>query len=179
MYDHLAAIMRGVNSQVFQMMGNRVVYGIFKGMEIKQDPVWNDGNASTKLLGVYEFELDAVVAKAIARKPNSVINIGCADGFYSIGFAKVLPEATIFAVDIDEASLWECRGMVQKNGVVERMQFHYGCHLASELDFQLPDGRLYFVDCEGHEEELLDKYACPALIKSDIIVECHEFARKG
>src|SRR5215475_3057945 len=152
MNDMMMSIMRGVNAQLFQMMGNRVVYGPFKGMEIKQDPVWYDGNASTKLLGCYEFELDAVIAKAIARKPKTVINIGCADGFYAIGFAKVLPEATVFAIDVDEASLWECREMAERNGVAERMRFHYGCHSADELDFQLPDGRLYIVDCEGHED---------------------------
>jgi precorrin-6B methylase 2 len=181
MHDHLMAVMRGVNAELFQALGNCVVYGPFKGMEIKQDPVWKDGNASTKLLGCYEFELTAAINKAIERKPKTIINIGCAEGYYAIGLARILIDATVFAIDVDEMSLWECREMAHKNGVVERMQFHRGCHYAKDLDLkEVPqDGRLYFVDCEGDESKLLNKTECPVLAKSDIIVECHEFLREG
>jgi hypothetical protein len=180
MHAHLTKVMQGVNAQVFQALGNRVVYGPFKGMEIKQETVWKDGNASTKLLGCYEFELENVIAKAIERKPKTVINVGCAEGYYAIGLARTLTEATVFAMDVDEMSIWECREMAQKNGVAERMQFHKGCYYASDLDVEAPqDGRLYFVDCEGDERILLNKNECPILAKSDIIVECHEFLSSG
>ena len=180
MHDLLMEIMRGVNDQLFQAIGNRVVYGPFKGMEIKQEAVWKDGNASTKLLGCYEFELENVIVKAIERKPKTIINVGCADGYYAIGMARALADATVFAMDIDEMSIWECREMALKNDVADRMQFHYGCHLARELDVEAPqDGRLYILDCEGDERTLLNKNECPVLAKSDIIVECHEFLWNG
>jgi len=179
MSDHLQIIMRGVNSQLFQILGNRVVYGPFKGMEIKQDPAWRDGNAGTKLLGCYEFELEPTIAKAVERNPKAIINIGCAEGYYAIGLARLLPDAIVFAVDLDESSLWECRELAIKNDVAERMQFYRGCHYANELDFDVPENRLYVIDCEGDEDKLLDKQQCPALIKSDIIVECHDFLKPG
>jgi hypothetical protein len=174
-------IMRGVDAQLFQAFGNRVVYGPFKGMEIKQDPVWKDGNVSAKLLGCYEFELTAAINKAIGRRPKTVVNIGCADGYYAIGLARLLIDATVFAIDVDEISLRECWEMAHRNGVVDRMQFHKGCYYAKDLDLEevSQDGRLYFVDCEGDERKLLNKNECPVLAKSDIIVECHEFMREG
>jgi hypothetical protein len=180
MHDHLMEVMRGLDAQLFQALGNRVVYGPFKGMEIKQDPVWKDGNSSCKLLGCYEFELENAIVKAISRKPRTVINVGCADGYYAIGLAMALIDATVFACDVDEMALWECRELAQKNGVVDRMQFHKGCHYAQDLDVEAPqDGRLYLLDCESHERLLLNKAECPVLAKSDIIVECHEFLWPG
>jgi Methyltransferase domain len=179
MSDHLTVIMRGVNAQLFQILGNRIVHGLFKGMEIKQDPYWCDGNSGTKLLGCYEFELEPTIIKAIERKPKTVINVGCAEGYYAIGLARALPDATIFAVDLDEQSIWECHELAIKNDVAERMQFHRGCWRARDLDFGVPESRLYVIDCEGAEDILLNKEECPVLIKSDIIVECHDFLKPG
>jgi hypothetical protein len=178
MNDYLKLIMRGVNAQIFSQIGNQIVQGPFKGMSINLDPAWEDGNFSTKLLGCYEFELHETIATAIERKPKTLINVGCADGYYSVGLAMLLPDVRVFAFDVDENSLRDCWYTANVNGVVDRIEFWKGCRSANELSVAAPlDHRLYLLDCEGDELELLDKDKCPALINSDIIVECHDFLR--
>jgi hypothetical protein len=183
MHEMLMDIMRGVNAQLFTQLGNKVICGPFKGMWVKRDPNWDDGNSGTKLLGCYEFELQDIVKEIIfERKPKTVINVGCAEGYYAVGFAMTLNDARVVAYDVDEESLKECWHSANENGVCERMQFIRGCKTPEELNYQGPgaeDKRLYVLDCEGDELELLDKEKCPALTKSDVLVECHEFLRPG
>ncbi|MEQ1735676.1 MAG: hypothetical protein ABL886_04655 [Rhodoglobus sp.] len=38
---------------------------------------------------------------------------------------------------------------------------------------------LAVVDCEGYEDELLDPVRAPALARTDLLVETHDFARAG
>jgi hypothetical protein len=178
----LMKLMLGVNGQVFRLIGNQVVYGPFKGMKIPEYTPWNDGNSSTKLLGSYEFELHDVIVRAIERKPRIVVNVGCAEGYYAIGFAMALPEATVYATDISRESLEQCSEFAKENKVDDRVVMKKGCDFAKELDILNIDelGRcLYFLDCEGYEINLLDKKECPSLLKSDIIVECHDFLNPG
>lgn len=168
----LLTLMRGVNAQAFQALGNKVLGGPFEGMQIPEQPPWDDGNASTKLLGCYEFELHPTIEKALSRHPRAIVNIGCAEGYYAIGLAMIAP-ARVFAFDLDLRSLAVCAEYARINGVAGKVETFEGCRQAAEMAY----GRnhLYLMDCESAELELLDKKACPSLIKSDIIVECHDF----
>lgn len=174
MHEHLKALMRGVNAQLFQKLGNRVLNGPFQSMWIPECPKWEDGNAGTKLLGSYEFELHETVIKAAHRQPSVVVNIGCAEGYYAVGFALALPNAIVYARDLDPDCLDCCIDSATHNGVEHRVAVGLGCTQASELEVDTPGKRLYFLDCEGAELDLLDH---KALITSDVIVECHDFLR--
>jgi ribosomal protein L11 methylase PrmA len=88
--------------------------------------------------------------------------------------ARMMPEARIVAADIDPRSLRLCLENAHINGVAERVAVLVGCRKPEELDRGEPR-RLYIVDVEGGEVELLDPARCPALAKSDLIVECHDF----
>lgn len=177
MREHLLALMRGVNSQIFGGLGNKVINGPFQGMWVPENPKWEDGNASTKLIGSYEFEIHGIVAKAVSRNPATVINIGCAEGYYAVGFAMALPDAIIYACDLDRGCLESCRESALRNGVEHRVMLGQGCTKAEELEIGPAGKKLYFLDCEAAEIDLLDKKECPSLITSDIIVECHDFLR--
>lgn len=172
---HLRVIMRGLNRQLFGTLGDRVVAGIFTGMRIPELTVWGDGNASCKLLGSYEFELQDVLLKAVKRDPDTVVNVGCAEGYYAIGAALGLPHAQIIAMDIDDRSLDLCREYATLNGVNNRIKTLIGAHKPEELNAGGRGHHLFIVDCEGSETELIDTQCCPILADSDIIVECHDF----
>jgi Methylase of polypeptide chain release factors len=169
--------MQPITNQLFDLLGDRVRSGPFQGMRINPDVKWDDGNQTTKLLGSYEFELHHTIEKAICRNPDTVINIGCAEGYYAVGLGKLLPESRIYAVDVDGDSLRQCEQNAYNNNLsIDHLSLvlgrpsHYGLQL-------LANGKkhLLFVDIEGDEIYLLDKTQCPLLINSDIIVECHDF----
>jgi hypothetical protein len=170
----LRKLMRGVNRQVFERLGDRILSGPFKGMLIPEVSFWEDGNASAKLFGCYEAELHEALECAIRRKPEVVVNVGCSDGYYAIGLARVLPGVKIVAFDVIPESREECQVYAQLNGV--EVDVRDGCLHPFEL--RLPDvsgDRLYIMDCEGHELDLINLDECPELVQSDIIVECHDF----
>jgi hypothetical protein len=177
----LLRVMWGVNSQAFRMFGNRVISGPFAGMIIPdRNPFWDDGNSGSKLLGTYEFELHPVIQHAIWRGPRSVINVGCAEGYYAIGLAQLMPHAVVHAFDTRATSLELCREYAEKNGVSERVATREGCTTPQQMRVigaEWP--RLYVMDCEGAEAELLDLERLASLAHSDIIVECHDFLIPG
>jgi hypothetical protein len=165
---------KSLSQEVFAALGNTVRGGPFAGMKIYQQDYWEDGNSSAKLIGCYEQELQGSLERALSRHPEMIINIGCAEGFYAVGLAR-LTQVVVHALDIQAQALRACNLAAQKNGVQNRVLTRLGCHNAQELNIAGPEKRLYLLDCEGQEYHLLARQACPALNHSDLIVECHDF----
>lgn len=171
----LATVAEAFDPDVFAQLGDKVLSGPFKDMIIPKTNIWADGNNSSKLFGTYEHELHPVIEKAISRKPDLVINHGCAEGYYAIGFALRLPHAKIFAVDIKHDCLVVCCEFAKRNGLpFERITYFEG-HLILGDVIPSTGHRLYVVDIEGAETIVLDLEKVPELQNSDIIVECHDF----
>src|SRR5262245_30471234 len=101
-------LMRGINNHVFTAYGDRVLSGPFAGMMIPSVVGhWDDGNSGCKLIGSYEYELHDAIRYVQWRKPEVVINIGCAEGYYAIGFARLLG-VPVYAFDSNKAALALC-----------------------------------------------------------------------
>ncbi|MDH5233409.1 MAG: methyltransferase [Gemmatimonadota bacterium] len=187
-------------------LGHRVVRGPFVGMLYPRRR--GDIVHATKLLGAYEREVHVAMERLVARRPTRVVNVGSGDGYYTVGLARRLPDAEVWAVDPDPLAQRACRGTAARNGVAAQLRY------ASRLDARAleqvllgsprasathasavdapahraaPAGAthgparrdLCLVDCEGYEDELLDPAAAPALAHADLLVETHDFARAG
>ena len=50
-----------------------------------------------KLIGCYEKELHSVIELICSQQYNSVVDIGCAEGYYAVGLAMRLQNAQLFA----------------------------------------------------------------------------------
>jgi len=154
-----------INSMLFKHFGHKVQGGPFKGMFISKEVAWTDGNIGLKLLGLYEHELHPYIAKIIESKPRNIVNVGCAEGYYAVGLAYVLPEANVIAMDINPDGLKLCRRNAIQNHVEQRI--HY-------LDrFDLTKTDFIFTDCEGCELELFTDSVMEKLTHCNLIVECH------
>ncbi len=129
-----------------------------------------------RLIGSYEAELHDTIRKLVGRGYGRVVNIGCGEGYYAIGLARLLPAAHVFALDPDPVTRSLCQAMAKLNGVAERVTVMDKC-TPTELQALAPPGTLIFCDCEGHELELLDPVAVPSLSRCDILVEMHDFLR--
>jgi hypothetical protein len=169
-HECMLRMMRGVNAQAFRMFGNRVFYGPFAGMVVPQfNPNWDDGNSACKLFGSYEHELHEAIQTAVWRRPDVVVNAGCAEGYYAIGLARLLPSAEVWALDINEGSLGLCQEYAAINKV--KVKTKAGAEKVEDLMLGDSNRRLYVLDIEGGEDGLMPE----GFENSDLIVECHDF----
>lgn len=149
--------------------GLLVVTGPFSGMRLL-DRV-SEGAFIPKLLGSYESELHPVVEQIAASGYDTVVNIGCAEGYYAVGLAR-RTSAVIYAFDIDERARRLCRELAQLNEVEDRVRVSGAFHADDFSRFN--DRRtLVLCDIEGDESSLLDPAASPALLNMDLLAEIH------
>jgi SAM-dependent methyltransferase len=149
-----------------------VQYGPFAGMRCIPDA----GGASIlpRLIGSYEAELHDAIYQLAGRGYERVVNIGCGEGYYAVGLARLLPNVHVLALDSAPSAQAFCRSLAERNEVTERVTIMGQCTPAVLRDVARP-GTLIFCDCEGGELELLDPVAVPHLAHCDILVEMHDF----
>ena len=125
-----------------------------------------------KLLGCYEMELHGVVKQTLTAGYDTILDVGCAEGYYVAGLARLLPRAHVFAFDINPAARGLCQKMAEVNGVETRVTVLGECTPA-EIG-RLSSGKTLIVsDCEGHELNLLQPGLAPGLRHCDVLVELH------
>lgn len=163
--------------------GGVVCDGPFKGMHISQNSIWGDDDIGSKLIGTYEMVLHETIkdiTQLYKHHPScTVINIGCADGFYTLGMLKLLPSANVLAYDILENAGTAIMSGAEHNGISEsRIKFINKEATALDIEIELQNIRcmpLLIIDCEGCEVYILDPSLCPSLQNAVILVECHDF----
>jgi hypothetical protein len=151
--------------------------GPFRGMILPDRASWGDGDAVAKLCGTYEENLHAAIERAMGRIPSLIVNIGCADGYYAVGIARIAPSATVHAFDTDAHAREICTLAAKLNGVGDRIIVGGECSAAmvSKLASEA-DRVLVVMDCEGAEGELLEPTHAGRLENCDILAELHSDA---
>ena len=124
-----------------------------------------------KLIGSYESELHPAFQRIATGGYEIILDFGCAEGYYAVGLAKLLPNSQIHAFDIDPTQQADCLELARLNDVEDRITIHG--EATREHIGLLAEGRtLLIVDCEGWEYQLLD----PAQLNGcDVLVELHSF----
>ena len=176
-YEHLQKVwtdyrLHKIEKALVSRLGRVVQSGPFAGMLYVPQAV---GSAFVpKLVGSYEEELHEVITSALSHEYQSVIDIGCAEGYYAIGVAVHMPEARVYAFDIDSRARKLCTEMARANGVSDRVSVRGACDMA-ELGKLTGARCLCIVDCEGCEIHLLRPDLVPGLRNCDLLVELHDF----
>jgi hypothetical protein len=160
--------------------GNTVRAGPFAGMRLPTDTSWGDGDTLAKLIGCYEAALHPAIAEIVAAAPDLAINVGCAEGYYAVGLARLLPDARTHAFDISDKAQAVCREAGRANGVDARLSVAGACS-AAVLRLLLGRARnpVVVCDAEGAEAELIDPARVPELARTTLLIECHDFAVPG
>lgn len=151
--------------------GNTVQSGPFQGLNYL--PYACGSTHVPKLLGSYEKELHSVILKSLSRKPKQVIDVGAAEGYYAVGYAMRLPEASVIAYDTDRNAQKACGELARLNGVSERVRIDGACSAATLAPILRP-GTLLFCDCEGFEYSLFADLDPEIIVAVDIIIELHK-----
>lgn len=150
--------------------------GPFKGM--KYIEISHGSQLLPKLLGSYEEPIHKWVENVIKKRYRVIVDIGCAEGYYAIGFALKIPEATVYAYDTNEEAIKMLETMAKMNQVDGRIKVGAFCD-HKELNEICSINTLVFCDIEGDERELLDPIKVPNIINADLIIESHDFFRPG
>jgi hypothetical protein len=145
--------------------------GPFAGMGYLSEAVCS--SLVPKLLGSYEAELHEVLAEILSRDYETVIDVGCAEGYYAVGLALALPRARVHAFDIDARARELCTTLARANKVEERVIVEGECD-HERLNSLICGPTLIVCDCEGCELQLLDPELAPELLKSDLLIELHD-----
>jgi len=160
-----------IQNTVLQQQGTVVMEGPLQGLDFL--PQSAEGCHIAKLLGCYEQPLLPYIEQAIQANYPTILNIGCAEGYYAVGMARRMPETNVLAFDLNPKAQATCQALADKNGVADRIQI--GALFKPEDFADYTDQKvLVLCDIEGGEKELLDPEKAPALKGMDFIIESHE-----
>jgi hypothetical protein len=132
-----------------------------------------------KLLGSYEAELHPVIEELCKKHWGTIIDVGCAEGYYAVGMGLRNPSAQIMAFDIDANARKMCRSMAELNGLSERLQIGHKFTADSIINGDFDKGTLIISDCEGFEKKLFISSTVPKLKHCTLLIETHDFIDIG
>ena len=148
--------------------------GLFKGL--KYPGVRSYGSTILpKLAGAYEVAVQEQLQELLDEKNyTTIIDIGCAEGYYAVGMALMQPEAKVIAYDLAILAQALCAEMAELNGVRDRIEIAGECKKESLKSLNFNEGRVLVIcDCEGGEYELIKpEYFISS--ETDFIIELHD-----
>jgi hypothetical protein len=146
--------------------------GPFAGLRYHDNSV--EGCYLPKVMGTYEAELFGVLQSLPGRGYRKVLNIGCADGYYAVGLARLLGDVPVWCCDIDPKAIAATRALAAANDVAGRVSVNEMLFRPGDFSSHAGPDTLVFIDIEGAEDELLAGPAPAALAACDLIVEAHD-----
>ncbi len=161
----------GLKKRLFGKM--TVLHGPFSGMKYPR----LDSVGSTlypKLLGSYERELQPALHEMRRREYSEIFDIGCAEGYYAVGLARIFKKAEVYAYDTDEKARRLCAEMACLNAVDSRIHITSECTAKDIGQLPVRQRGLLISDCEGYEKFLFTRSNVRHLKKCDCIIEVHD-----
>lgn len=165
------------SSALASLFSKVVMDGPFKGMIYEEEPICSE--KWPKLLGSYEAELAELIEELIERQFDRLIDIGCAEGYYAVGFATRCPKMEVVAADPLAEAGARLRRLAAANSVLDRVEFHRFVSPRRLSTFITASSTLILMDCEGSEIGLLRPDKFERLQHAEILVEVHDFASAG
>lgn len=171
-----------ISKQLFKEMYVRDAFIARYGAVVRRGPFTGMKYVTTsigsslcpKLLGCYEQELHPWITELLNNHYDCIVNIGCGEGYYAVGFAIRLPKVKVFAFDTNVKARSLCREVAIMNNVSKRIVIDRDC--SHETLNMLTQGKTFvMIDCEGCELSLLDPILVPNLRQVDVLVETHDF----
>jgi hypothetical protein len=150
--------------------------GPFAGMKMLDLSNRGDGDISPKLLGTYEQELHPFIEQMSANRYDAIVDVGCAEGYFAVGLARLFKDTPVLAYDTDEETLEIVTRMARLNDCEDQIITGAFCDPAElKRVFEEYPRSLVIADCEGYEKTLFSDPATNwAGRKSDLIIECHD-----
>lgn len=175
LYEKKKRVLNLIPPEIYNLIDDKtVLHGPFKGMKYPQRPL--KGMFCSLILGSYENEISEVIEQINNTNYSEIIDIGCAEGHYAVGFAYRNSNVKVYAYDINKDALKFCESMAKVNGVQDRIILGDFCSKQTLMSFNFTKKGLVMCDVEGYEWELFDKEVAEKLKDVDLLIEMHDFA---
>jgi hypothetical protein len=164
-----------LSNKVSKIFNNTVQEGPFKGMVISEDQFWGAGDKASKILGLYEKEIQNLINQ-IQEKNNfpTFIDIGGADGFFAVGSVKnnLFKNCEVF--EISKRGRLSIEKSAIKNNVNDQIS------IKGEADEKILslieniNNSVILCDIEGSEYDLFSEKLIKNMHPSNVIIEIHK-----
>ena len=165
-----------ITNTYIQNEGLIVNEGPFKGMNFLNQS--SEGCHVAKLLGTYEQPLHEYFEKIIDSNYELIINIGSAEGYYSVGLAMRSPKSTVLSFDTDLKAQENCKDLAIKNNLDKSIKIMSEFH-PNILRKYKNISTFVLCDVEGDELKLMDLENYHEFKNIDLLIESHECLKPG
>jgi precorrin-6B methylase 2 len=146
--------------------------GMFQAMAYVGEAVGS--SLLPKLIGSYEKELSPIFQALRNRNIEVIFDIGAAEGYYAVGFARMLPQCQVVAFEATQQGRDLLAEMARKNHVENRVEIHGKCtpeQFEELIASRKPD--FVLMDVEGAEKDLITPRSAQLLSQTELVVELH------
>jgi hypothetical protein len=127
-----------------------------------------------KLIGSYEAVLNPKIELLKKADLDTIIDIGCAEGYYLVGLGIHNPKARLIGYDIDARALTLTKQLYTANNLQNKLDLIPSC-TADSLQSDITDNTALICDAEGFEDKILNIQATPRLAHVKyLLLETHE-----
>ena len=161
--------------KVSKIFNNTVQEGPFKGMVISEDQFWGPGDKASKILGLYEKEIQNLL-NHIQEKNNfpTFIDIGGADGFFAVGSVKnnLFKNCEVF--EISKRGRQSIEESAIKNNVADLISIKSEANEKTLSSIENINNSVILCDIEGGEYDLFSENLIKNMHPSNVIIEIHK-----
>ena len=164
-----------LSNKVSKIFNNTVQEGPFKGMIISEDQFWGPGDKASKILGLYEKEIQNLINQ-IQEKNNfpTFIDIGGADGFFAVGSVKnnLFKNCEVF--EISKRGRLAIEKSAIKNNVNDQISIKGEANEKILSSIENINNSVILCDIEGSEYDLFSENLIKNMHPSNVIIEIHK-----
>ncbi len=175
----LFRVQRGALRPIWRFLrryGFTVRAGPFAGLRYPRSTVLQMPSRVPHLAGTFEAELHPVIEAIVKSRPNLLINLGAADGYYAVGMGLRLPDAQVTAFEVDPVRFRLCSRVARLNGTKIDLRGLCTVQALAALD---ATGATVLCDVDGAERELIDPERVGWLQSATLLIEVHEDLAPG
>jgi predicted O-methyltransferase YrrM len=156
------------------LYGEKVEYGLFKGMKLGFKVWWSKYDLITKFLGVYEEHILDQLNRFYSTSNVPFVDIGAADGYFAVGVARLNWAEKVFAFEISPTARSTLKENAERNNCINKIDIRGEATLDEIANIITVHPCVFvLVDIEGAEYELFNDKLLDLLKHCTIIIELH------
>ncbi len=159
------------NPQLFNI--NIVQDGPFQGL-IYPKSIAYGSSFYPKVLGTYEKELHIFINSIKSKNYKTIIDIGCAEGYYAVGLKRMFQDASVYAIDTNNKARGFCKEMAEINDCLNNFEVMASIDIEGLANI-VNNETLLICDCEGFEADIFNQKSLYLFHECDLIIETHDF----
>jgi hypothetical protein len=169
-----------LQEKIKKLTKKKVISGLYKNLELNCKSNWDNYSFSSKLLGVYEEQIQLKIQElSIKYKLENIIHLGSSDGYHILGLVKNNILKNAYGFEMDRISYEYSLENKKDNGSLQNVKvFNEEANLELVEKF-LPEVNLkktvFLIDIESAEYNLFTNENIDKYKKSFFVIEDHFF----